>query len=84
MTKDQATTILMRLNMRIDELMNMPVPQGIYFSKVTGKIFEVTVKRDRSVIRYVDGDKGLTQSKGTFNIQLNWLEYYELLMPYEV
>lgn len=56
---------------------------GIYFSRVTGKIFEAVTKRKKVKITYIDGTSGPKMSEAIFYIQDVVLEYYELLIPYE-
>ncbi len=66
-----------------DEVVNRKITQGIYFSNVTGRIFEATEKRGKTVIKYVDGTEMRTFENNVFKIQLQWLDFYELLIPYE-
>lgn len=61
-----------------------PITEGIYFSKVTGKIFEALKKRKKMKITYTeDGTDGPDMSPVVFYIQNDVLGYYELLIPYE-
>lgn len=69
----------------LDAMLNRSYSQqGIYFSRVTGKIFEAVKKGKNVKITYTDGTAGPKMSASIFYIQDVVLEYYELLIPYEV
>jgi hypothetical protein len=60
------------------------ITEGIYFSKNTGKFFEI-VKRKNGTIRpkYVCGGYGPKVPEVMFRIHFEALKYYELIIPYE-
>lgn len=81
------------MNKTLNSILNLferpaPVISGIYFSKVTGKIFEATEKRGKVTIKYCDGSlwmggKDRKMNGLMFRLQFEEFKYYELLIPYE-
>ena len=56
---------------------------GIYFSRRTGKFFEVEVKKEHVKPKYVCGGYGPKVSVSVFKIQYHIYKYYELVMEYD-
>lgn len=55
---------------------------GLYYSKKTRKIFEATLKRNKVIIKYVDGTTGMILNRNIFLIQAIWLNFYDQLADY--
>lgn len=60
-----------------------PVVEGLYYSHRTGKIFEATKYRNKIRTKYTCGGFGPAIVPVIFRMQLEILELYELLIPYE-
>lgn len=60
----------------------IPVTNGIYYSRISGRFFEATQKSKNVHIRYCDRSRVIRKLKPLM-FRLQELEYYELLIPYE-
>lgn len=57
--------------------------QGIYFSKITGRIFEATKeKSDSFLLKFTDVDETRTIDNRVFFAQVEYFEFYEILIDY--
>lgn len=72
------------MNILLDTLEStVPVYDGIYFSRKTGKLFEATKKWNKVHVKYCDGSEGMKIAPAIFRIQYEVFELYELLIKYK-
>jgi len=56
--------------------------EGLYYSHVTGRIFEAVIENGSVTPKYIDGGFGPEVSADIFRVQFSIMEYYEQLVEY--